>query len=378
MARFIGENNRLPGRVTGVRGAICDVDVSGRQVQALRVVPCRTGDSVLLSIRPERVSIAPEPGAYTNEFDATIDEVTLPRRPPPHPRDRLRPAELHREDPQRRGPRRSTGGGPYPHRLDPDRQPGPGRRRRGGCAMTGIGRGSAAAARVAALAPVLAMTAAASSCAPPPGESLTVISWGGSYAQAITKGYLEAFTAETGIEIRLDDYNGGLAQVRAQVETGNVHWDVIDLETFDAVSGCGRGHSRAHRPHPPRTGARRSAPRGGLPARRAARMRRRDVALLHRLRLQRRAPDRHETDHARGLLRPRALPRPPRTAARALREPRVRPRSPTVYPSTRCTPRSTRRKGSTALSASSTRSRTRWCGGKRARNPRRCSRTARW
>ena len=107
--------------------------------------------------------------------------------------------------------------------------------------MTGIGRGSAAAARVAALAPVLAMTAAASSCAPPPGESLTVISWGGSYAQAITKGYLEAFTAETGIEIRLDDYNGGLAQVRAQVETGNVHWDVIDLETFDAVSGCDEG-----------------------------------------------------------------------------------------------------------------------------------------
>ena len=77
VARFIGENNRLPGRVTSVRGDICDVDVSGRQVRALRVVPCRTGDSVLLSIRPERVSIAPEPGAYTNEFDATIDDVTF-------------------------------------------------------------------------------------------------------------------------------------------------------------------------------------------------------------------------------------------------------------------------------------------------------------
>ena len=77
VARFIGENNRLPGRVTRVRGDICDVDVSGRSVQALRVVPCRTGDPVLLSIRPERVSIAPEPGMYTNEFDATIDDVTF-------------------------------------------------------------------------------------------------------------------------------------------------------------------------------------------------------------------------------------------------------------------------------------------------------------
>ena len=77
VARFIGENNRLPGRITGVRDDICDVDVGGRQVQALRVVPCRTGDSVLLSIRPERVSIAPESGMYTNEFEATVDDVTF-------------------------------------------------------------------------------------------------------------------------------------------------------------------------------------------------------------------------------------------------------------------------------------------------------------
>ena len=108
--------------------------------------------------------------------------------------------------------------------------------------MTGIVGRSAAGGRLAALtSAVAAATVLASDCGPPPGESLTVISWGGSYAQAITKGYLEPFTTETGIEIRLDDYNGGLAQVRAQVETGNVHWDVVDLETPDVVSGCDEG-----------------------------------------------------------------------------------------------------------------------------------------
>ena len=108
--------------------------------------------------------------------------------------------------------------------------------------MTRTSGRPAAAGRLPALPPAL-MTAAvlAVGCAPPAGESLTVVSWGGSYAQAITKGYLEPFTAETGVEIRLDDYNGGLAQVRAQVETGNVHWDVVDLETADAVSGCDEG-----------------------------------------------------------------------------------------------------------------------------------------
>ena len=72
-------------------------------------------------------------------------------------------------------------------------------------------------------------------------DSLTVVSWGGSYATASVEGYHQAFTAETGIEIKLDDYNGGLAQVRAQVEAGSVHWDVVDVELADGVRGCDEG-----------------------------------------------------------------------------------------------------------------------------------------
>ena len=33
-------------------------------------------------------------------------------------------------------------------------------------------------------------------------------------------------------------YNGGLAQVRAQVETGRVYWDIVDLEMADAARAC--------------------------------------------------------------------------------------------------------------------------------------------
>ena len=72
-------------------------------------------------------------------------------------------------------------------------------------------------------------------------ESVTAVSWGGSYGRACTKAIHEPFTAETGIEVRMEDYNGGLAQIRAQVETGNVHWDVVDLEMADAVLGCDEG-----------------------------------------------------------------------------------------------------------------------------------------
>ena len=78
-------------------------------------------------------------------------------------------------------------------------------------------------------------------CAAANAKSLTAVSWGGSYARAWAKGCHEAFTAETGIEVRLEDYNGGLAQLRAQVGAGAVHWDVISMEFADAMTGCDEG-----------------------------------------------------------------------------------------------------------------------------------------
>ena len=91
---------------------------------------------------------------------------------------------------------------------------------------------AAAALLLAALAAIAPLAAE---------QAITVVSFGGSYARACQQAYHEPFTAETGIEVRLEDYNGGLAQIRAQVETGNVHWDVVDLNVADAVLGCDEG-----------------------------------------------------------------------------------------------------------------------------------------
>ena len=80
-----------------------------------------------------------------------------------------------------------------------------------------------------------------STCCLASAESLTVVSWGGAYEQATRKAVLEPFAAESGVEILVEVYSGGLAQVRAQVETGNVHWDLVDLEMADVVLGCDEG-----------------------------------------------------------------------------------------------------------------------------------------
>lgn len=72
-------------------------------------------------------------------------------------------------------------------------------------------------------------------------ETLTVVSWGGAYGRAVQAATLTPFTEQTGIDIAVETFNGGLAEVRAQVETGNVHWDVVDLETKDIAIGCDEG-----------------------------------------------------------------------------------------------------------------------------------------
>lgn len=77
VARFIGENNRLHGRVVSVDGALCDVDAGREHIRALRVVGCEPGDRVTLSIRPERVSVNPEPGTFGNQVGATVRDLAF-------------------------------------------------------------------------------------------------------------------------------------------------------------------------------------------------------------------------------------------------------------------------------------------------------------
>jgi len=72
-------------------------------------------------------------------------------------------------------------------------------------------------------------------------ETVTVVSWGGAYTKSQIKAYHEPFTAKTGIAIQSEDYNGGLAEVKAQVEAGNVTWDLVDVEVSDVVRGCDEG-----------------------------------------------------------------------------------------------------------------------------------------
>ena len=83
----------------------------------------------------------------------------------------------------------------------------------------------------------LALTAS-----PVVAQDLTVTSFGGSYGAAQKEHMIDPFVAETGTNILFEDYGGGIAEMKAQVEAGNIQWDVVDIEVIDLERACAEGY----------------------------------------------------------------------------------------------------------------------------------------
>ena len=75
VAQFIGESNRLSGKVVELGQGECLVDVGGQTVRALPVKVDGPGSSTLLSVRPENVKVAPDPDRCPNVIEARIKEL---------------------------------------------------------------------------------------------------------------------------------------------------------------------------------------------------------------------------------------------------------------------------------------------------------------
>lgn len=74
-----------------------------------------------------------------------------------------------------------------------------------------------------------------------PQKDLTVVSWGGSYTRSQMLAYVNPYRERSGEWVAMKTYNGGLEEIRDQVETANVVWDVVDFEQSDLIRGCREG-----------------------------------------------------------------------------------------------------------------------------------------
>jgi len=68
---------------------------------------------------------------------------------------------------------------------------------------------------------------------------ITFVSWGGAYTASQQKAYVDTWSKGSGVTV--ENYNGGLGDIKAQVEAGNVTWDDVDVLTDQAITGCDEG-----------------------------------------------------------------------------------------------------------------------------------------
>lgn len=72
-------------------------------------------------------------------------------------------------------------------------------------------------------------------------QEVTVMGWGGAYANSQLEAYFKPYTEKTGVKINSVDADNPATPIKAQVDAGNVTVDVASIEIADAVRLCDEG-----------------------------------------------------------------------------------------------------------------------------------------
>ena len=74
-----------------------------------------------------------------------------------------------------------------------------------------------------------------------PKPVITFTSWTGPYMRSQMLGFVRPYEEENGTRVHVEHYNGGINEIRDQVESANVVWDVVDLTQADSLRACNEG-----------------------------------------------------------------------------------------------------------------------------------------
>src|SRR5262245_16993415 len=91
------------------------------------------------------------------------------------------------------------------------------------------------------LSTLLAAAVMAGVAASANARDFTIVAWGGAAQDRQRLLYFEPFAKEQGISFKEDTYLGGWGQFQAMETTGEVPWDVVQVETAEMIRGCEEG-----------------------------------------------------------------------------------------------------------------------------------------
>jgi len=74
-----------------------------------------------------------------------------------------------------------------------------------------------------------------------PDKEITFTSWTGPYMRSQMLGFVRPFEKAMGTKVHVEHYAGGISEIRDQVESANVVWDVVDLTQADSLRACKEG-----------------------------------------------------------------------------------------------------------------------------------------
>ncbi len=72
-------------------------------------------------------------------------------------------------------------------------------------------------------------------------NEITFTSWPGPYMRSQMLGFVRPYEAQNDVRVHVASYNGGIDEIRDQVESANVLWDVVDLTQADSLRACNEG-----------------------------------------------------------------------------------------------------------------------------------------
>ncbi len=89
--------------------------------------------------------------------------------------------------------------------------------------------------------PAAALLAAVALSSAQAADPITVVGWGGNWDKAYKTGVWDKYTEQTGVPIVMDEWEGELAKIRAQVQSGSITWDLVSPESPSVEIGCAEG-----------------------------------------------------------------------------------------------------------------------------------------
>ncbi|WP_171181987.1 extracellular solute-binding protein [Ruegeria sp. HKCCD8929] len=72
-------------------------------------------------------------------------------------------------------------------------------------------------------------------------NEITFVSWTGPYMRSQMLGFVRPYEEQNSVRVHVEHYDGGISEIRDQVESANVVWDVVDLTQADSLRACNEG-----------------------------------------------------------------------------------------------------------------------------------------